>query len=367
MRFHVVSLPHAQTTHQYSACAFTEKVRKFCIMMFDRGHEVFLYSGDQNEAPCTKHFACISEAERAAAVGAKHYTQASFDYSLPHWRKFNAKVVAALHDNIQPQDFICVIGGRAHRAVADAFPGHLTVEFGIGYGGTFSKFRVFESYAWMHTVYGAQGGPNPNAAKGDHWYDAVIPGYFEVEKFPFSAEKEDYYFFIGRLGCGKGERIAAEVCKHLGKKLIVAGQGSPPEGTEYVGVIGPEKRGELMAHAKALFAPTEYIEPFGNIVPEAQACGTPTITTDWGAFTETNTHGVTGFRCRSFAEFVAAAENVGALDPQEIRKYAIDNYSLEVIGGKYEQYFQRLSSLWGKGWYELPLEVTSEIARKSAA
>lgn len=90
MRFHVVSLPHTQTTEQYASCAFTEKVRKFCIMMRTiLGHEVFLYSGEYNDAPCNEHVQCLSEAERAAAVGDTHISQASFDWTLPQWVKFN--------------------------------------------------------------------------------------------------------------------------------------------------------------------------------------------------------------------------------------------------------------------------------------
>lgn len=370
MRFHVVSLPHTQVTDAFSACAFTEKVRKFCIMMKDRGHEVYLYAGDENTAPCDELITCITEKERAEAVGEKHYTQASFDFTLPHWRHFNHRAANAIRKRAHLEDFICVIGGRAHEAIANALPQLVTVEFGIGYGGTFAKYRVFESYAWMHTVYGAQGGQNPNAAKGDFWMDAVVPGYFEVEKFPFSAEKDDYYFFIGRLGCGKGEGIAAQVCQHLGKKLIVAGQGTPPAGAEYVGVIGPEERGRLMMRAKALFAATTYIEPFGNIVPEAQACGTPTITSDWGAFTETNVHGLTGFRCRHFAEFVDAAKNASNLNPVAIRQHALDNYSLPVIGKKYEEYFERLQrTLWGGGWYAVdrPANDNNDTTVKLAA
>lgn len=354
MRFHIVSLPHTQVTRGFSACAFTEKVRKFCLMMKNLGHEVFLYAGEETEAPCDELIPCISEQERQAVVGDRHYVHASFDYSLPHWRKFNATAASEIRKRAQPQDFVCLIGGLAHKQIADALPNMMCVEFGIGYGGTFARYRVFESYAWMHTVYGAQGGPNPNAAKGDHWFDAVIPGYFEVEQFPFSSEKDDYYFFIGRLGAGKGEQIAADVCRELGKTLVVAGQGTPPTGVEYVGVIGPEERGRLMSRAAASFAPTVYIEPFGNVVPEAQACGTPTITSDWGAFTETNINGLTGYRCRHFAEFLEAAEKVKSLDPHLIRKHAVDNYSLDVIGPKYDAYFRRLATLWAGGWYENP-------------
>ena len=352
MRFHVVSLPHTQTDGTYTACAFTEKVRKFCIMMHDiLGHEVFLYSGEFNKAPCTEHIQCITEKERQAHVGDNHYTMASFDYKLPAWVRFNNKVVEGIKKNAQPHDFICVIGGLAHKQIATMLPHMMVVEFGIGYGGTFAKYRVWESYAWMHTCYGAAA-VNPNAADGQ-WFDAVIPSYFEVEKFPFQGEKEDYYLFMGRLTDRKGWKVAQEVCEKLGKKLIVAGQGDFSGYGEYVGVVGAEERGKLMAGATASFVPTIYVEPFGSVAPEAMLCGTPVISTDWGAMTETVINGVSGFRCRTFREFCDAAENVKHLDPKAVRQWAVNNYSLEAVSKQYDEYFEKLSTLWKDGWYTL--------------
>lgn len=351
MRFHVAALPHTNTTTEYISCAYTAKVINFCRMMMDRGHEVYLYSGEANEAPCTEHIPCIAEKCRAEHVGDKHFTSASFDYSLPFWTNANAKVATEIAKRAEQKDFICVIGGYAQKQIADALPHMITVEFGVGYGGTFSKYRVFESYAWMHTCYGAATMGNPHDADGS-WWDAVIPGYLDPAMFPFRAEKDDYYLFIGRLVDRKGYRIAADVCFDLGARLIVAGQGTPPLGSEYVGVVGPEERGKLMAGAKAVFVPTIYVEPFGNVNIEAQACGTPVITTDWGAFTETVVHGATGFRCRTFGEFKRAAIDAQYLDPHTIRDRAVSKYSLETIGRKYEEYFTRLLHLWDDGWYE---------------
>jgi len=359
MRFHVISLPHTNTTEDFSVCAYTEKVRKFCIMMTDLGHEVFLYAGTLNSAPCTEHIPCLSEDQRADACGGKHYVEASFDYTLPHWVTFNSNAIQAIVQRAQPQDFICVIAGLAHKIIADAFPHLMCVEFGIGYGGTFSKYRVFESYAWMHTLYGIQQ-PNHDANALDGiWYDAVIPGYLETEKFPFCSreERQDYFLFVGRVVDRKGWKIAEDVCRHLGKKLIIAGPGDgQPTYAERIGPVNPEARGILMSRAQALFVPTCYIEPFGNVNVEAQACGTPVITTDWGAFTETVIQGVTGFRCRTFQEFIDAANNVHKLDPLTIATHAQCNYSLEAVGLKYQTYFERLLDLWGKGWYQLRKE-----------
>lgn len=349
MRFHVVSLPHTNTTEAFCVCAYTEKVRKFCKMMHRLGHTVYLYAGGQNAAECYEWVTCATEDERRAAVGDKHYVEASFDWNLPHWQKFNANAIEAMKTRVQPQDFICLIGGVAQKQIADAFPHHQVVEFGIGYGGTFAKYKVWESYAWMHTCYGASVN-DPHTLDG-RWFDAVIPNSFEPEAFPFRAKKDDYFLFIGRMVDRKGVHIAADVCERLRVPLILAGIGTPPKYGQHVGVVGPEARGKLMAGAAAVFVPTLYIEPFGGVAVEAMLCGTPVITTDWGAFTETVVRGVSGFRCRTLREFVSAAKLVNTLDPHKIRDYAMKRYTLDVVGKQYERYFTRLGTLWGEGWY----------------
>lgn len=341
---HVIGLPHTNVTRSFSACAFTEKVRKFCVMMKRAGYPVTLYAaGTDNEAPCDEFVSCLAEKSRPR----DNYTLASWDNTLPHWQQFNSAAITAIGERIGQKDVICIIGGLSHKPIADAFPNHMTVEFGIGYKGAFAKYRVFESYAWMHHIYGRE------QREEGAWYDAVIPGYMEAETFPAARDPDDYYFFIGRLGTGKGEQIAADVTARLGKRLITAGPGTPPAGdhVQHVGMVSADVRNCYMVSAVALFAPTVYIEPFGNIVPEAQMCGTPTITTDWGAFTETNTHGMTGYRCRHQDEFIDAAIAVRGLDRRAIQDHARSRYSLEVIGPQYDEYFKRLSTLWGNGWY----------------
>lgn len=351
MRFHVVSLPHTQTTKAFSSCAYTEKVRKFCNMMKQRGHTVFLYAGEQNEAECDELIPCITEVERVEAVGEQFYVNAGFDQTQKHWRIFNTNATVNIMRRQQPKDFLCLISGICHKPITDALPEMLAVEFGVGYSGTAQKFRVFESYAWMHAVYGKQ------SVEPMHFtppmYDAVIPNYFETADFPFAAgQQDDYYMFLGRLDGNKGLRIAEQACRAEGVELIIAGSGDPSIITygRYKGVIGPVERGLLLSRAKAVLAPTEYLEPFGGVAIEAMMCGTPVITTDWGGFTETVQHGVTGYRCRMLREFRAAIRNVQLLDRSAIRNYAVSRFSTDVVAAQYEQYFERLSTLWGPGW-----------------
>lgn len=350
MTFHVVGLPHTDVSSEHSSCAFNQKTWKFCRMMKNIGHTVFLYSSEHfDEQCCDGHDTCITEEERIASLGGRHYTQASFDYTLPHWQKFNRTVIDAISQRIHPEDFICVIGGLAHKQVADAFPAHMTVEFGIGYSGTFAKYRVFESYAWMHTIYGQQQGAQ--AAQGI-WFDEVIPSYFDPQDFPYEYEKDDYYLYVGRITPDKGYTIAQDVCKKLGKRLILAGPGEPSGYGEFVGEVDVKKRGQLMSKAKALFVPSLYLEPFGSVAVEAQLCGTPVISSDWGAFTETVIENFTGFRCRTFQEFCDAVKKCDDLNPSLIHLRATQQYSLDVIAKRYDVYFRKLLTLWKDGWYE---------------
>lgn len=350
MRFHVISLPHTNTTKEFVWCAYTEKVRRFCNMMTSLGHTVYLYGGSENEAEVKEFISCISEEDRQEYIARPDKDVILFDTSNKYWQMFNSAATVEIAKRIQPKDFICVIAGNCQKPVADFFPNNMTVEFGIGYTGTFSKYRVFESYAWMHSVYA--GHRDPYKVDGQ-FFDTVINGYLDAEMFPLVEKKDDYYLYLGRLVDRKGFRIAQEVCEHLGKRLVVAGGGEFSGYGEYVGMVGAEEKAKLMGNAIALFAPTLYIEPFGNVVIEAQACGTPTITTDWGAFTETNVDGLTGYRCHTFAEFCEAAEKVKSLDPVKIHNRALELYSVDNIRYKYEKYFHRLETLWDKGWYQI--------------
>ena len=260
----------------------------------------------------------------------------------------NTNTIRAMAERIKPRDFICVIGGLCQKVIADAFPNNMTVEYGIGYTGTFAKYRVFESYAHMHWVHGFQNNDN-----GD-FYETVIPNYYDTDEFPFAESPDDYYLFIGRLIDRKGWRIAQEVCQKLGKRLILAGQGEFSGYGEHVGVVGVEKRGELMSKAKAVFVPTTYMEPFGGVHAEALLCGTPVITTNFGVFTETVVNGENGYRCDMFRDFVAAAkatEKFSAAKRKKIRTAAQKRFSTEVVARQYQTYFERLATLWGDGWY----------------
>lgn len=315
-------------------------------MMTRRGHTVYVYApGDGTDAECEEFISC--------AEGPADATVVEPQWTREYFQPMNDRVILEMRDRIEPHDFICAIAGDpCHVAIAEAFPHNMTVEYGVGYQGTFSPYRCFESYAWMHMVYGWERGRTNQGAMDcpGRFYDAVIPNYFEVDQFPAGNGEGDYLLFMGRLIELKGIQIAVDTSKRTGLPLVIAGQGTPPDHGDYVGVVGPEQRAALMGCARALVAPTLYTGPFEGVVVEAQLCGTPVITTDWGAFAETVEDGVTGYRCRTMAEFERAAGDVKGLDRAYIRDRAIRLYSTERVAVMYERYFERLMGLWGEGF-----------------
>ena len=356
--FHVVNLPHTQTTAEYTHCAYTQKVRKFCNMMTDLGHDVYLYASEENEARVKELVTVISKDKQQEFFGSDDHKTKFFNITWspqdPHWEYMNGRAVEEIAKRAGKKDFICLIGGDCQRAIADAFPKHLSVEYGIGYIGTFAKYRVFESYAHMHYVYGTSRDDN------GHFFDTVVPNYYDVDEFPLAEKRptDPYFLFIGRLIDRKGYHIAQQVCEKLGKRLILAGQvgdeGFQGYG-EHVGVVGVEERGELMANATAVFVPTTYLEPFGGVHAEAMLCGTPVITTNFGVFTETVVNGENGWRCDMFKDFLEAAEKaekVTLAKRKKIRSQAQARFGTEAVAKQYQNYFERLSTLWDDGWYQ---------------
>lgn len=352
MRFHLIALPHTQVTKEFFSCAYTEKVYGFANMMTSLGHDVFLYaSGDKTDAKVKNFISCLPEQDRLDAVGDKHYTSASFDNTLPHWQIFNRNAINAIEKNIQQKDFILLIGGTAQKPIAEAFPKHMSVEWGIGYSGTFAAYKVYESNTWRS----ACSAQFRNASQIDiNFFDGVVNGYYNIEDFPPSIEKRDYYLYMGRMTQRKGVDIASQACEKLGVRLIMAGSGDYiPKYGEYIGEVKANDRAALLSGAIATFTPTIYHEPFCNVHIQSMAVGTPVITTDMGIFTETVQNGFNGFRCNTLAEFIKAAEDVKSLDHRAIAVDTYKKYSTDMIRYQFERYFNRLLTLWDKGWYQI--------------
>lgn len=324
-------------------------------MMTRKGHTVYHYGHKDSEVECTEHVPVTFNEDLEKAYGNYDWKKNFFKHNTADYAHqiFNTRAIEEVGKRKQKHDFILCFWGYAHRPIFQAHPDLIPVEPGIGCTNEpCCPQNIYESYSVMNQIYGMY-------KRSPHWYDAVIPNYFDSEDFEFNDNPKDYFLFVGRIIDSKGIGVAVDVTKRIGAKLLVAGQGdlasivgSIPDHVEVIGYVEPKQRCELMKNAKALLAPTYFNEPFGGVMVESLYCGTPVITTDWGGFAENNLHGVTGYRCRTIEQFEWACKNIDKINRKACYDWANNNFSLERIGLMYEEYFETLSKVYnGSGFY----------------
>ena len=361
MRFHCLAVPHTISNSDYVACAYTQKVVKFCKMMKQRGHYIIHYGHEDSVVECDENVSVVSKETFNELYGNDNYKHKFFEYDTKNsvYQEFHKNAIEEVGKRKEKNDFLLAFWGYGVKDVCDAHSDMICVEPGIGYtSAPFCKWAVFESYALLHSQMGIQKVSRCNP----EWYWSVIPNYFDIDDFEYSSEKEDYFLFVGRVYDGKGIHIAIQVTKQIGAKLLVCGQNNlkdcgyteTPDHVTEIGYVGKEKRKELMSKAKGAVIASLYTEPFGGVQIEMLLSGTPTITTDWGAFTENNIHGITGYRCRTFEHFCWAAKNIENISPENCRNFGL-NFTLDKVGKMYEEYFKSVLDVFETkdGWYRL--------------
>jgi glycosyltransferase involved in cell wall biosynthesis len=376
-RIHVLGVPHTRTNLDYVACAYTQKAYKFCKMMTERGHTVFHYGVEGSDPICTENVVVVSNEVYNRVYGEHDFHSKFFRYDVSDecYLTFYKNAIDEIRKRNRGNDIILPFWGAGVRPICDALRNEcVVIEPGIGYGsGSWADYKVFESYA----IYSAYCGTDSILHCCQNNYHVVIQNYFDLADFNANFDNESrlvddpYFLYIGRVYDGKGVHIAIQVCQELGVKLKIAGQLGDeyanydwPDNVEFVGYADTETRSNLMRNAVASFLPSQYLEPFGGVQVENLLCGTPTITSDWGAFAENNIHGVTGYRCRTFNDYLLAALNCleGKINYNDCYEKGLE-FTLESIAPKYEKFFEDVLNLYtGNGWYEQSDEVKVRIS-----
>lgn len=155
--------------------------------------------------------------------------------------------------------------------------------------------------------------------------------------------------FLGRIEEIKGVHLAIEIAQKTNKALIIAGN-IPPESQlyfkeliqphlnakiKYVGVVNDEQKNELLRHASALLMPILWNEPFGIVMIEAMACGTPVIALKRGSVPEVVKENLTGCICNNIEEMIDAVSRIKKLDRVIVHAKAIKQFGSDVIGNEY--------------------------------
>ncbi len=190
--------------------------------------------------------------------------------------------------------------------------------------------------------------------------DGYVYNGMAVENMTFNATPQSYYAWIGRMVPDKGLHHAINVVKKTGDKLIFAGSVDKHNSDngldyfnnqimpqvdgkqiQYLGEADFAMKNKLFSNAKAFLNPIEWIEPFGMVIVESMACGTPVISFAKGAATELIKDGETGYLVANEEEMIEAMKTVHNLDRLACREHVLQNFTAEASTNGYLKIYQR--------------------------
>jgi len=184
-------------------------------------------------------------------------------------------------------------------------------------------------------------------------YNGIAP-----EKYIFKETADDYFIYLGRINKEKGIVDAINVSKEAGVKLLVAGnivggdewnyflhEVQPllnEENINFIGQLNFSEKVRLLGGAKALLFPIDRREPFGLVMIEAMACGTPVIAYRRGSVSEVIKDKKTGFIVNSKEEMIEAIKKIGVIKRKDCRAHVEQNFTLKQMVDKYEEIYKKL-------------------------
>lgn len=193
---------------------------------------------------------------------------------------------------------------------------------------------------------------------------ATVHNGIPVADYPYRKDKDDYLLFLGRMSPDKGAHLAIDAARAAGRPLVIAGKcNEPPEKAYFDQYIAPKmgpditwigeadavRKKSLMGGAHAFLFPIRWAEPFGIVMVEAMACGTPVVALRGGAVDEVVMHGMTGFISDDPAELPELIDQAGDISPAACRAHALNNFDVSKMVEGYEKAFietiQRRSTL----------------------
>lgn len=186
---------------------------------------------------------------------------------------------------------------------------------------------------------------------------AVIHHGIDLEQYTPGPGGGGYLLFVGRMSYDKGVHRAIRVARATGRRLVIASKVREKSEHDYFEgevrpLLGPDTellveppvdvRMDLLHHADALLNPISWPEPFGLVMAESLACGTPVIAYPCGAAPEIVEHGRTGFLCRDEDEMLAAVLRVDELDRAACRASAQERFSLQRMARDHDHLYARV-------------------------
>ena len=194
-------------------------------------------------------------------------------------------------------------------------------------------------------------------------FAGVVHNGIDAKKIKFNEKKSDYLLFIGRANWEKGLDLAVRVAVKADMKLIMAIKMTEEHERKFYkkevqpwldkykhsnwfklyGVITPQKKFQLYRKAKATLFTSQWEEPFGLVMTESMACGTPVLALRKGAAPEVIINGKTGFVVDTEEEMVEAVKNIKEINPLDCRKHVERNFSIKKMAKEYEMIYKKIT------------------------
>lgn len=188
-----------------------------------------------------------------------------------------------------------------------------------------------------------------------HWV-GTVHNAVDVPSFPFRDHKDEYVAWIGRFAPDKAPHLAIDAARQAGRRIVLAGKLNEPcerayfdreiaprlgSDVDFVGEADGDLKREILAGARSFVFPIQWDEPFGMVMIEAMACGTPVVATRRGSVEEVVADGGTGIvvdDVRDLAAGISAAEEI---DPHQCRSHVERHFDLPVMAAAYERLYRR--------------------------
>lgn len=187
-------------------------------------------------------------------------------------------------------------------------------------------------------------------------FSGVIYHGIDLSKYAYDRGGREYLAWLGRINPQKGITEAIKVAKAVGKKLVIAGivnkrdedffkkevEPHLGDGVEYIGPISSLEKSKMLGEALALLYPVTWDEPFGLVMIEAMATGTPVIGFNKGAVPEVVIDGQTGFVVQSTEQMIEAVRKIGQIDRSACRRHVEEKFTVEKMVDGYEEVYRQV-------------------------
>ena len=308
-----------------------------------RGHEVTLFaSGDSETRAALSYVFARAPFERMEDGG-----HLEIVHSLAAYLRADEFDVIHDHDGL---------AGRAMGAVAHRLIGTPVVATLHGPADVDTQLALNALRADLHFI-----AISDSQRRGfpDLDFAGTIPNAIDVEHMPYCTEKDDYLLFVGRMTPDKGAHTAVDVAQRLDRRLIMAGKVNEGPEREYfaarveprlsdrvrfLGEVDHDTKVRLYERARCTLFPIQWPEPFGLVMIESLACGTPVIATRHGSVPEVIEHGRTGFIVDDADGMVEAFAHIDEIDPAECRRAVEKRFGRDAFVTAHEAVYARLAA-----------------------